>query len=234
MIIVGLETSTQRQSVALVRDGVLVAQIESDRQGGQSRELAAAFATLLEKNATTIASLDLLVVGAGPGSFTGLRIGLAFARGIGLALSIPVELRCSLRAVATLPTSSAGFTAVALDARRGEVYSAIYRNGGAVCEALAPAARSPADFALELRGICDAPVELRGDGFARYAEAFAALLPGASRTDTAAYPTAAAIALECAWSATGEQRDASAELSYLRAADAELTTKSPRWLLPAR
>jgi tRNA threonylcarbamoyladenosine biosynthesis protein TsaB len=222
------------QSVALLRDGVLVDERVPPESEGHGRTLATTLVDLLTKNHLELRDVQQLVVGAGPGSFTGLRIGLAFARGIGLALGVPVLLRCSLRAVAVRPASTAAYVAVALDARRGEVYSAVFASGPRLREVVAPAARRPSEFAAAIDALAGETYEVRGDGFSRYMSEFAAVCATAQRVDFDARPTGAGVAVDAGSAADAPAVDNSEEPTYLRDADAELTTKSPRWLLPAR
>ncbi len=88
---------------------------------GQAERIFPAIAELLARNATDYADLARIAVTTGPGSFTGLRIGLSAARGLGLALDIPVIGVPSLFAISL---AVAGPSAVLLDARRGEAYFA--------------------------------------------------------------------------------------------------------------
>lgn len=91
----------------------------------------------------TAAELDAVVVGCGPGPFTGLRVGMASAAAFGHALGIPVHGVCSLDAIGV---HTDGDVLVVTDARRREVYWARYRDGVRVD---GPAVNAPADVALE-------------------------------------------------------------------------------------
>jgi tRNA threonylcarbamoyladenosine biosynthesis protein TsaB len=96
----------------------------------------------------TRASLDRIAVGVGPGSFTGLRVGIALAEGIALGLERPLVGVGSLRAMAyTVPETDTRTRVAVLDARRGELFIAAYAPNGD--EVLAPAALTP-DGAREL------------------------------------------------------------------------------------
>ncbi|OBB24294.1 tRNA N6-adenosine(37)-N6-threonylcarbamoyltransferase complex dimerization subunit TsaB [Mycolicibacterium peregrinum] len=91
----------------------------------------------------TVAELDAVVVGCGPGPFTGLRVGMASAAAFGHALGVPVHGVCSLDAIGV---HTGGDVLVVTDARRREVYWARYRDGVRVD---GPAVNAPADVALE-------------------------------------------------------------------------------------
>lgn len=117
--------------------------------------------------------LRRIVVGVGPGGFTGVRIGIATALGLGQALDVPVVGASSLRALATGIAASCEEPTVAAvtDARRGEVFAAAYaRHGGDLREVLAPGARRPEDLAVELLAL-GGPVALGGTGVAVHRDA---------------------------------------------------------------
>ena len=84
MLVLAFDTATDVATSALLRDGVVLGE-----RVGEARTLLADVDELLAGATLGAADLDALVVGTGPGSFTSTRIGLAFARGLGLALSIP-------------------------------------------------------------------------------------------------------------------------------------------------
>ncbi|RYU83848.1 tRNA (adenosine(37)-N6)-threonylcarbamoyltransferase complex dimerization subunit type 1 TsaB [Hymenobacter persicinus] len=141
-LILSLETSSPVCSVALHRDGSLVGQSELRLEKSHSSHLSLLVNQLLENSQCTLQDLSAVAVSDGPGSYTGLRIGAAAAKGLCYALDVP------LIAVGTLPAMAAqvaAYTADAenvlfcpmLDARRMEVYSALYRADGT--EVLAPA-----------------------------------------------------------------------------------------------
>src|SRR6185312_13683750 len=111
-----------------------------------------------------------VVVGVGPGGFTGLRIGIATALGLGQALGVPVSGASSLEAMAVGILAERGPEALAvpvIDARRGEVFAGAYRQGGSgPREVLAPAAWRPETLAAELAALAEeeGPALLAGDG----------------------------------------------------------------------
>lgn len=106
-----------------------------------NEELTPAVQVTLAEAQVTFADLDAVVVGCGPGPFTGLRVGMASAAAYGDALGIPVHGVCSLDAIYhQLPQTGAAL--VATDARRREVYWACYRDGARVTE---PEVSAPGD-----------------------------------------------------------------------------------------
>ncbi len=116
-----IDTAAARLQLALLRpDGVVDISVDEVAQG-HAELLFGRIGELLRRNGLSYAALDRVAVTTGPGSFTGLRIGLSAARGLGLALSIPVVGVPSLLAI-SLSAAPGHPTAVLLDARRGEAY----------------------------------------------------------------------------------------------------------------
>jgi tRNA threonylcarbamoyladenosine biosynthesis protein TsaB len=172
-----LDTSTASPSLALLRDGEPTAELWLGPEPGSGRRVLEATHGLLTAAGVAVADLDGIVVGVGPGGFTGLRIGLATALGLGQALGIPVTGASSLEAlalgIATVAPDGA-VVAPVLDAKRREVFGAVYRPGpeGALEEILPPAARNPAELAADLAALGE-PVWLAGDGLAAGGDALA-------------------------------------------------------------
>jgi tRNA threonylcarbamoyl adenosine modification protein YeaZ len=131
MLTLAFDTATDVATVALVRDGDVL----GERRSRAVTVLADAD-ELVRAAGATPRDLELLVVGVGPGSFTGVRIGLAAARGLGLALDLPVA------GVSTLEALAAGAPGAVpvIDARRREVFALV--DGEPRCLA-------PADLAVE-------------------------------------------------------------------------------------
>ncbi len=113
MLILAFDTSTEIATSALVADGVALGE-----RSGPARALLEDVDRLLSAEGRTAGMLDGIVVGTGPGSFTGTRIGLAFARGLALALDLPGAGVSTLDALAA---GAPGATPV-IDARRREVF----------------------------------------------------------------------------------------------------------------
>jgi tRNA threonylcarbamoyladenosine biosynthesis protein TsaB len=113
-----IDTAAPRLQLALLHGDRCESLVE-DMATGQAERLFDAIAELLERNRIGYADLGRVVTTTGPGSFTGLRIGLSAARGIGLARTIPVIGVPSLLAISLVASGPVG---VLLDARRGESY----------------------------------------------------------------------------------------------------------------
>ena len=133
--VLAIDTSTSRTSVAIIDgDNVLFTGF-LDGATAHGPSLPA-----LVQEALAISDVDEVVVGMGPGPFTGLRVGIAFAHSFALAREIPVRGVCSLDAIAA-QINEKDFI-ITVDARRKEVYWALYTDGVRVGE---PAVNFPAD-----------------------------------------------------------------------------------------
>jgi tRNA threonylcarbamoyladenosine biosynthesis protein TsaB len=144
MLTLAFDTATDVATVALVRDGEVLGERRCRAVG-----VLADADELVRKAGASPAELGLLAVGVGPGSFTGVRIGLAAARGLGLALDLPVAGVSTLEA---LLAGAAGAVPV-IDARRREVFALVARE---------PRCLAPAGLPLEPGR------EYVGDGAVRY------------------------------------------------------------------
>ncbi len=139
MRVLGIETSTRRGSVAVSSDGVVVAAHTHEEPNAHAERLLGLIERSLTDAGITRDVLDRIAVGVGPGSFTGLRVGIALAQGIALGLGRPLVGMGSLDAMARAVSASDRRVRVpVLDARRGELFVAAYAPDGA--ELLAPAA----------------------------------------------------------------------------------------------
>jgi tRNA threonylcarbamoyl adenosine modification protein YeaZ len=137
-ILLAIDTAAPRLQLALLRDGDRVDTLVEDMATGQAERLFPALGDLLARTGVAYADLARIAVTTGPGSFTGLRIGLSAARGLGLALGVPVLGIPSLLALSLGAQCDA--LAVLLDARRDEAYFQLF-SGPAI--AVAPPALLP-------------------------------------------------------------------------------------------
>jgi tRNA threonylcarbamoyladenosine biosynthesis protein TsaB len=127
-VLLAIDTAAPRLQLALLRDGDHVEILVEDTQTGQAERLFPALGELLARADIAYADLTRIAVTTGPGSFTGLRIGLSAARGFGLALDIPVLGIPSLLALSLAARCDA--IAVLLDARRDETYFQTFSGPG--------------------------------------------------------------------------------------------------------
>jgi len=131
MYILGIETSTKTGSVAVVSDAGVIAQYSLNIEVTHSERLMSTVDRVLRDTGLAIADMDGYAVAIGPGSFTGLRIGLAAIKGLALATGKPVAAVPTLRVLAWNLPFAAYPVCPMLDARKNEVYAALYQFDGA-------------------------------------------------------------------------------------------------------
>lgn len=230
--LLALDTATLTASVAVVRvvpGAAPEVLAEGDAETGNASErLMPLVAELMDRARLTMADLDAVAVGAGPGSFTGLRIGLATAKGLAFAAGKPLWLVSSLGALAwSMDGGGAGLRVPVLDARRGELYAGFYRlhDDDSVPRAVAPErVMPPADLAAAIAAVdAGAPdeVTVAGDALVAHAAALASLPLNVRRASGRATPPAVGVA---ALAAAGDRADGLAHgaPAYLRPAEAEV------------
>ncbi|MGN0982394.1 MAG: tRNA (adenosine(37)-N6)-threonylcarbamoyltransferase complex dimerization subunit type 1 TsaB [Candidatus Limivicinus sp.] len=171
MLILAFESSARAASVALVEDGRLISQYSQCSGLTHSRTLLPMAEDMLKNAELTLDRVDLFAVAHGPGSFTGIRIGVSTVKGLAWASDKPCVGVSTLEAMAWHGLAAGGLVCPVMDARRSQVYNALFRveNGRPVrlCEDR-PIALS--QLAEELQAL-NAPVFLVGDG-AELAEKF--------------------------------------------------------------
>jgi tRNA threonylcarbamoyladenosine biosynthesis protein TsaB len=129
--ILALDTSTLTGSVALIDDGVVLAESVARVRATHSEQLLPLVDEVLARAGLTLSAIDRLAVGIGPGSFTGVRIAVATAKGLHLASGVALYGVSSLDALVASAWGVRGPVLSALDARRGELYAALYVVGDA-------------------------------------------------------------------------------------------------------
>jgi tRNA threonylcarbamoyladenosine biosynthesis protein TsaB len=127
MIVLGIDTATRIASVAIVDDGRVLAELRGDDSARGADLLVQIDAVCIAANITA-RDIAAVAIGAGPGSFTGLRIGMATAKGIAFAAKCPLWAVSSLAALAfeELDAEPTATVLAVLDARKGEVYAGTY------------------------------------------------------------------------------------------------------------
>jgi tRNA threonylcarbamoyladenosine biosynthesis protein TsaB len=126
MLVLAADTSLPILSVALVNDGALAGAVALEGRGSRNEKLLPAIDWLLSENGIDRRTLDLLAVTRGPGSFTGVRIGLATIQGLAMALGRPV---CAMSTHEAAAFGEPGRVAVVDDAGRGELYVSCFDDG---------------------------------------------------------------------------------------------------------
>ena len=153
MKILALESSAVAASVALCEDETLIAQAFQNTGLTHSQTLLPLAEDLLKNCGLTMADMDLIAVAEGPGSFTGLRIGVAAAKGLAWGGELPCAGCSTLESMAWNLAGFEGEVCVAMDARRKQVYNARFRVDGEQPHRLTPdRAISLEDLIAELQG----------------------------------------------------------------------------------
>jgi len=161
MRVLAVETSTLAGGAALLDGDLVVGEYVLDVSATHSERLMGAVDRLLTDVGWTVRDLEGLAVSVGPGSFTGLRLGLSTVKGLALALAIPIAAVPTLDAMAALLPFAALPVCPVLDARKREVYASLYRwDGTGMRREWDYLAIAPGD----LSGRLDEPVIVLGDG----------------------------------------------------------------------
>jgi len=126
MLVLAADTSLPLLSVALMREGALVGALVAEGKGSRNEKLLPAIDWLLGESGIERGAIELFAVTRGPGSFTGVRIGLATVQGLALALGRPV---CTMSTHAAIAHGEPGRVAVVDDAGRGELYVSVFEDG---------------------------------------------------------------------------------------------------------
>lgn len=229
MLLLALDTSTFIGTVAVVRDGELLSEWSASVRATHGETLLPHVARAVELAGISLSQVDAFAVGLGPGSFTGVRIGVATAKGLALAEQKPLVGVDTLRVLARGFAVSPGLCAPVLDAHKGEVYAALYGHdaAGELSELVAPFNAAPEDAAVRLGAAsAGAPIWFAGSGLARYEEKLLSLQqPNARRAPRFCdAPRAASLAHEAAKKLRERGPDDLATLAplYLRESDAKL------------
>ncbi|MEN8787956.1 MAG: tRNA (adenosine(37)-N6)-threonylcarbamoyltransferase complex dimerization subunit type 1 TsaB [Flavobacteriaceae bacterium] len=130
-IILNLETATTNCSVSIAHDGEILSLIEEDHaRYSHSEQLHNFIERSMEEAKVKPKDLDAVAVSKGPGSYTGLRIGVSTAKGLCYALDIPMISVSTLESLASSVSVESGYVIPLLDARRMEVYAAVFDHKG--------------------------------------------------------------------------------------------------------
>lgn len=166
MKLLALETSAKAASCAVLQDGIPLATAWQATGLTHSRTLLPMVEDMLKNSELTLGDLDAVAVAVGPGSFTGLRIGIASVKGLAWAAEKPCIPVSTLEAMAWPLSHLAGIIVCAMDARRQQIYNAVFlAEGGQLTRLREDRAISLADAAADLRDL-DGPLTIVGDGAA--------------------------------------------------------------------
>lgn len=224
MLILGIESATQQVGVAIGgHEGVLAAAHTS--RGRRHAELLTPTIDFVRRSARVeFDEISCIAVDLGPGLFTGLRVGIAAAKALAQARRIPMIGVSSLDLLAFPVRHTSRLIVAAIDAKRGEVFYAMYRQvPGGVQRVSEHTIGSPDDLASELLAARD-EILLVGDGAIRYHEAFDGLKRVELVDQGLAHPSATSLVQLAHAKALREQFVAPWELTplYLRKPDAEI------------
>lgn len=234
MRILAIDTSTLVGSVALVSDGVLIAEWSASVRASHGETLLPAVQRLLLQAQTSLHDIDAFAVGIGPGSFTGVRIGVATVKGLAFAEGKPIVGVTSLRVLARGLVGGRGLRVPVIDAHKHEVYCAAYEmtDDGELTAHVEPFHAAPPLAAARLAAVLPGePLWLAGNGLGRYRDEFLATLgERARRAPTFCdVPRAACLADEAERELRvhGPSDLARLEPMYLRPSDAKLPARKP-------
>jgi tRNA threonylcarbamoyladenosine biosynthesis protein TsaB len=200
VILLGFDTATSATAVALLRSDGTIGEARDDPQASErphhTSDALGLAAGLLDAAGLDWRDLDAIAVGLGPGTFTGLRVGVATARGLAQSLNLPlvgvsslkalalpalaIDAQEAMRAAASQDVDAGSPVLAVLDARRGEVFLAAYGRGDGNPELAAPRVLRPQEIASVLAQIDGSAPTAFGDGaiaFAAQLQAAGALIP---------------------------------------------------------
>jgi len=179
MQILGIESSSLVASVALWKDDVIVAEYTVNHKKTHSQTLLPMLNEIVSLTQTDLKEIDAIALSNGPGSFTGLRIGSATAKGLGLALGKPIVEVGTVEAMAYQCFGYNGLICPIMDARRSQVYTGLYRYDakGTFSEVFGQCALGVEELVEKLNTYPE-PVLLLGDGVPVYKEMIERMAPG--------------------------------------------------------
>ena len=164
MLILAFETTAKAGSVALLRDGVLLAESYQNTGMTHSQTLLSMAEDMLKNSGLTPQDVEAVAVAEGPGSFTGVRIGVAAAKGFAWGLEIPCYGVSTLEAMALNLGIWEGLVVCAMDARRNQVYNAVFEAKEGTLTQISPdRAIALTDLGEELKNY-QGPIFMVGDG----------------------------------------------------------------------
>ena len=224
MRLLAFETSAKAASAALLEDGRLIGEYYQNSGQTHSRTVMKLAKDLLDNCDLSPADVDVIAYANGPGSFTGIRIGVAAAKGFCWGAELPCVPVSTLEAMAFSHCGSDGTVCCCMDARRSQVYNAVFSvRNGSVYRLREDRAISVEELGEDLRSV-EGPVRLVGDGAALVYAALSEQLPDLILApEHLRQQRASGVAL-AAWKAVqeGSTQDPAVTLpNYLRLSQAE-------------
>jgi len=224
MIVLGIETATMQVGCAVGGAEGVFASFHASRGRRHAETLAPAIEFVCAQAHVELREVSVVAVDIGPGLYTGLRVGVATAKAIAMARHVPMIGLSSLDLLAYPVRYSGRLIAAVVDARRGEVFSALYRHvPGGVQRITEPAVVAPEDLASDLMARHEECLVV-GDGAMRYAEVLGEASHVEIGTTATAYPSARALVELAHPRSIREEFVQPWEIEpvYLRKADAEV------------
>jgi tRNA threonylcarbamoyladenosine biosynthesis protein TsaB len=224
MIVLGIDTATMQVGCAVGGAEGVFASFHASRGRRHAETLAPAIEFVCAQAHVTLQEVTVVAVDVGPGLYTGLRVGVATAQAIALARHAPMVGLSSLDLLAYPVRYSGKLVAAVVDARRSEVFYALYRHvPGGIQRVTEPAVATPDDLASELMALGEECLAV-GDGALRYADILGEVSHVELGTTATAYPSARSVVELAHPRAIREEFVQPWEIEplYLRKADAEV------------
>jgi len=220
VLVLALDTTTRSGSAAVVSDGELLCEIVGDGSRTHGERLPRDLMRVLEAASVGLERIDLLAVAAGPGSFTGLRVGIAAMQGLAMSMGRKIVPISALDALAAAAGDGSAPVAAWIDAQRGEVFAALYDGSGRRV-LIEPSSLPPIRTLEAWEGALRDEVRIIGDGAARYEDAIRERLGGRAQV-LATPPIAGVIGRLAAASPSRAVPPHAVVPIYIRRPDAEL------------
>lgn len=223
MKILAIDTATPSCSVAVTDDDMLRAEFTVTAGKSHSRHVMTLIRQVIEWSGLSLGAIDGFAVSKGPGTFTGLRIGISSVKGLAAASGKPVVGISSLKALALQAAPSSRLICPLLDARKGEVYFGCYRFMGGVLTRQGEEGVLPPE---KIFGVLDGPCTFIGPGASLYRDVIMEMLGEAADFAPASHNTIRASSL--AWLARNRlEKTGAGDVEqfapvYIRKSDAEL------------
>ncbi len=224
MLVLGVETSTAQVGCAIGGHEGVLASAHSLSGRRHAETLTPMVEFVCRQAGVELAEISVVAVDTGPGLFTGLRVGISTAKALAYSLQIPMIGVPSLDLLAFPARNSPRLIAAVIDARRGEVFQALYRQvPGGIQRLSEPSVSTPGDLASELQAASTETL-LVGDGARRYQEVFEGMGHLEMADVGLAYPNAGSLVQLAHARALREEFVPHWELEplYLRKPDAEI------------
>ena len=237
MLVLGIEPATMQVGCAIGGHEGVLASTHHCKGRRHAETLTPMIEWVTQQAEIELSELGAIAVDVGPGLFTGLRVGIATGKAMAYALNVPMVGVSSLDLIAFPMRYSPRLIAAIIDARRGEVFHALYRQvPGGLQRVSEPGVSSPADLASELQATGE-ELLLVGDGARRYAEVFEEVAYVEVCEPGQAFPNAGSLVQLAHAQALREEFVQHWELQpvYLRKPDAEInwkTRESAQTVLP--